>query len=533
MASPRRRLHDQVVWALWIVLLVSIPVTTFPLLSKTSGSETPVAPLALIPLGALVLMWLVPYLVRGGRLPGAVNPLFAFAAVSVLSAGAAAFLPILPYKGQVLPARELRALATLAIGLAFYVTASVLPDSEERRRSSLRAVYLGAAVALAWASVQGWVVLSQADHVPLVITRIHHLFSVRDPIVDRVSGLAYEPSWLGNQLMVLYIPLLAAGPLTRQSVFPLRRGWLSVEAAMLVWALVILALTKSRISQISFLALACLALIVLGWKALSSVQRRRGLTRAAGWGARRVALTAFNSILLAALVAGLLLAAGAAAGRVDPRLWALASIDERVTEIRHFYPNDTVFALGDRLAFAERLVYWTSAFRTFSLYPLLGVGPGNAGFFFEQTLPEYGLRLTEIQALLRDPSFGFPNPKNLWAKLLSETGILGFLLFGVWFVSMGIGSAGLWRKGQGFERYLGLAGLITVLTQAVEGFSLDTFALPQLWLIFGLCTAALWSPRSLAEPSAAAEVRLRAAQVPSKIGPTTAPTTPSRDHPTV
>jgi O-antigen ligase len=333
--------------------------------------------------------------------------------------------------------------------------------------------------------------------------------------------------------MVLYIPLLAAGALTRQSVFPFRRGWLSVETAMLLWALLILALTRSRISQISFLALACLGLIVLGWKALSSVQRRLGLTRVAAWGARRVALTVFNVILLGALVAGLLLAAGAAAGRVDPRLWALASIAERLAETRHVYPNDIVFSLGDRLAFGERLVYWTSAFRTFSLYPVLGVGPGNAGFFFEQTLPEYGLRLTEIQALLRDPSFGFPNPKNLWAKLLSETGILGFLLFGVWFVSIGVGSVSLWRKGRGFERYVGLAGLITVLAQVVEGFSLDTFALPQLWLVFGLCTASLWGPRSLAEPSTPAQARSSAAPATSKIGPTTAPATPSRDHPTV
>jgi hypothetical protein len=36
--------------------------------------------------------------------------------------------------------------------------------------------------------------------------------------------MAYEPSWLGNQLMVLYLPLLAAGALARQSVFPFRRG---------------------------------------------------------------------------------------------------------------------------------------------------------------------------------------------------------------------------------------------------------------------------------------------------------------------
>jgi hypothetical protein len=30
------------------------------------------------------------------------------------------------------------------------------------------------------------------------------------------------------------------------------------------------------------------------------------------------------------------------------------------------------------------------------------------------------------------------------------------------------------------------------LTQVIEGFSLDTFALPQMWLVFGLGSAALW-----------------------------------------
>jgi hypothetical protein len=533
MGSPRWRLHTQVVWALWIVLLVSIPVTTFPLLSEASGSENPVAPLALVPLGALVLLWLVPYLVRGGRLPGAVNPLLAFAAVSLLSAGAAAFLPILPYKDQAIPTRELRALATLAIGLAFYVTASVLPDTDEKRRSSVRAVYLGAAIAFTWATIQGWFVVGQADHLPLIITRIHHLISVRDPIVDRVSGLAYEPSWLGNQLMVLYVPLFAAGALTRQSVFPFRRGWLSVEVAMLLWAVAILALTSSRISQISFLALACFGLLVLGWRLLAAAQRRLGIAPGPGWGARKAALTVFNAILLVALVAGLVMAAGAAAGQADERLWALESIDKGFIEISHFYPNDTVFAMGDRLAFAERLVYWTSAFRTFSLYPVLGVGPGNAGFFFEQTLPEYGMRLTEIQAVLREPSFGFPNPKNLWAKLLSETGLLGFVFFGVWFCSMVVGSAGLYRKGVAFGRTLGLAGLITFLTQLVEGFSLDTFALPQLWLVFGLCTAALWGSRHLAQEAEDPGSRSRPVPAPPAIETAILPSSAKRDHPTV
>jgi hypothetical protein len=39
--------------------------------------------------------------------------------------------------------------------------------------------------------------------------------------------------------------------------------------------------------------------------------------------------------------------------------------------------------------------------------------------------------------------------------------------------------------------------MIVFLTQLVEGFSMDTFALPQLWLIFGLATGALWRSKAV------------------------------------
>jgi O-antigen ligase len=332
---------------------------------------------------------------------------------------------------------------------------------------------------------------------PLIITRIHHLFSVRDPIVGRVSGLAYEPSWLGNQLMVLYVPLLAAATIERQSVFPGRRGWLSAESIMLVWAVAVLLLTKSRISLVSFLALASIALVTFGGKKLWSWQRKIGLAPSSAGRWRRLGLMAVNGLVLVALVVGLLLGAASIASQTDARLWALESLADRATEIRAFYPGEVLVALGAQLAFAERIVYWTSAFRTFSLYPVLGVGPGNAGFLFERTLPDYGFRLTEIQELLREPSFGFPNPKNLWGRILAETGLVGFVLFSWWFVTMGLGAAALWRKGAGLQRYLGLAGVLAFITQVVEGFSLDTYALPQLWLVFGLTTAALWTSPEL------------------------------------
>ena len=502
----------RVVWALWIVLLVCVPVTSFPLLSQTSGGETPVGPLSLIPLVGLVVLGLGPYLLRGGKLPGLVRPLLGFGIVCLLSAGAAAILPLLPYKGQVPAGREVRSLATLAIGLAFYLCASVLPDTDARRRESVRAIYVGGAAALVWATVQAWVGLSGREHFPLILTEIHHMFSVRDPFVGRVGGLAYEPSWMGNQLMILYLPLLSAAVLERKTVFRFRRGWLSVEAAMLLWAVTILILTKSRLSQVGFLMIVSAVILVLGWRLLGGLERRVGLSAPRGWGLRRIALSAFNAFLLIAVVAGLFLGASAAVRRSDPRLGALESIQDRLDEMRLFYPGEETFAVGERLAFAERLIYWSSALRTFGLYPVLGVGPGNAGFLFEETLPDYGYRLTEVQTLLREPSFGFPNPKSLWARLLAETGILGFVFFFWWFLSVGLGSAVLWRRGEGFERVLGLAGVFAFLAQLVEGFSLDTYALPQLWLVFGLTTSALWvskvmDPGPALLPERSADVR--------------------------
>jgi hypothetical protein len=97
----------------------------------------------LFPLIALVAIGLVPYFLQGGKLPGIVKPLLGFALASVIAAGVAAFLPLLPYKGQDAQGREIRALATLAIGLGFYLCATLLPNTEARRRASVRAICRG------------------------------------------------------------------------------------------------------------------------------------------------------------------------------------------------------------------------------------------------------------------------------------------------------------------------------------------------------------------------------------------------------
>ncbi len=83
-----------------------------------------------------------------------------------------------------------------------------------------------------------------------------------------------------------------------------------------------------------------------------------------------------------------------------------------------------------------------------------------------------------------------PNIKSLWVRLLAETGAVGFALFLCW-------GYVLWRSAQFLRaqrdpllKMVGLAGCFTLIGFLIEGFSLDTFALPYYWLSFGLLTAA-------------------------------------------
>ena len=489
---------------LWLMLLVSIPVTSFPPLVELVGG-TPVAPLALVPLGALVAIWLVPALLRGRRLPVLVAPLLLFAAIAILSAGVGLGLGILPVRGTSVLGRELRALLTLALALGFYLGAALLPGERGRLRLALRAITVGGVLMLLWSTVQAGVVMTGGESVPQTFVDLQRLIAPRDPVPDRLTGLAFEPSWLGDQLVTFYLPLWLGAVLTRTSAWSSRRrGWW-VEAGLGVWGILVLVLTRSRISYVSFaLALAVLGMIAV-WRGSGWIERQRKgsvlarVNRGAAFALRLGMILAFLGVSLAGLVV-----ATRAYSRVDPRMIRLFQTLDRLPEARALHPNEVVYELANRVAFAERIVYWQAGFTTFAQHPLLGVGFGNAGFFMEGNLPGYAFRLTEIRDLLSGAFAGLPNPKNLWIRLLAETGLVGFAAFLTWWLLVGASAVSLWRRGSGLKRLIGCAGLIGWLAAIGEGFSLDTFALPHIWILLGLVTQALLlpSPAPPADPHA-------------------------------
>jgi O-antigen ligase len=198
-----------------------------------------------------------------------------------------------------------------------------------------------------------------------------------------------------------------------------------------------------------------------------------------------------TGLVVLALGGGLVVAAGWMLSNFDERMTYLLRVLTRLEEFRYFYPNEAIFALADRLAFAERLAYWTVGLRTFGLYPILGVGIGNSGFFFKQHLPAFARQLTELRNVLSVAEFGFPNVKNLWLRLLAEGGLFGFASFTSWYVLISLGAALLSGSNKKPLAVLGLGGIIGSITFFFEGFSLDTYALPHYWILFGLVTCAL------------------------------------------
>jgi hypothetical protein len=442
--------------------------------------------MSLIPLVGLAILGIPFSLLNRPKLPRLVLPLALFGSFALISSVAAYLLPIYPYKGQTLIDREIRAIATFAIGFFIYMVATSILHSRHRLMLSLRAIYLGGFVVLVWSTVQAIIVLDPQQGVPFQIDQLHRLFVFRGIIHTRVSGFAFEPSWFGDQLVVLYIPLWLASVVSRHSIFSRSRLPI-VESLFVVWGLFILVLTKSRISMISVLIQCSFVLLWLVWKGVGNLSGKYLKSSPASFRSRTVQAGGLL-ITLFAIVIGLSYF-GRLLSNYDDRIRYLYILESQIYEIRDENPYEMSLAIADRLAFAERVVYWNAGFEVFERYPILGVGLGNTGFLLEENLPAYGYRLPEITSAIDAGNPNFLNPKNLWIRLLAETGLVGFTSFVVWLGLFGITALELHRRESSWLGALGITGFLTLLAIIVEGFSMDTFALPHMWVVLGLVTA--------------------------------------------
>jgi O-antigen ligase len=451
-----------------------------------------VSPASLIPLAWLAL-WLVSFLCKNGPIPRESIPLFFFCSVALVASAYAAFLPVPSFKGQPSLGEEITVLVTLAIGVMFYlVTAAWLFQSSEqfseRLTGTLRLLSISGVIIVLWAGIQAIYIFLFRGHFPASLLVFHRFFSIRDFSSTRLTAFAYEPSWLAHQLNVLYLPFWLAATLQGWSAFRYRLWRLSIENLLLGLGGIIVLLS-SRIGALSFLFVM---LFVVMYYSLRLIYKLRRLILS-HMTIHSPPLQRFVFVFLgvALLIALLMLYAMATlavlygASRFDPRLERLFRLHLWLTQQRTL---PSIYRVFNILAFAERYVYWVAGWRIFSLHPILGVGLGNAGFFFHSELPAYGWNLPEVMDYYYRAAY-LPNIKNFWIRLLAETGIVGFASFLAWYTVMWASARFLRLQAEPLYRVVGWAGLFTLVAFITEGFSIDTFALPYLWVALGIVSA--------------------------------------------
>lgn len=488
-----KRLVHSTHWGLAALLAICLPFTSFPLVSWLVGSSM-VAPLSLLPLLALLFIWFIPYLFRSGSLPYQVTPLLGFSLVSLISAVGAFFLRFPPYKSATLLRGEIEALATLVVGLCFYLVAAAWPRQPKHLYFLLRWINWSGVLVLGWALFQAVVWQWQRNY-PDWMWEFQGAVSTSLLLyVDRVNGFAYEPSWLAHQLNMLYLPLWLASVVHGFTAHRLRLWKIHLEHLLLVGGLAVLVLSVSRIGWLTFLVMGAYLIFLLSLRLVRWLQER--LVRAGPLAERRVKLIrrwfpVAGGLVLILVYAGMLFGAAYGLSRFDARMQRL--FDFSILREKSF------FHYANQLVFAERIVFWQAGWEIFNDYPILGVGPGNSGFFFPQKLSAFSWSLTEIRTLIYQWTT-LPNIKSLWMRLLAETGLVGFAFFACWWYLLWQSAAYLRRRffekllmltdGERLLSVIGLAGGFVLIGFLIEGFSLDTFALPYFWISFGLLTAA-------------------------------------------
>ena len=459
-------------WLLWVLLVTVLPITTFPLVMKLTGSSS-VAPAALLFLLPLVVIAVPLAIAQKTRLPiqvKAVLVFFIFASATI----ALAFLRPLPdYKDQTLIRAALEGEVTLLLGLSFYMAAVLVPKKPGAIDTTLRILNWSGLVLVLVSILQ--VLISQM--LPTVFVKLETIrpfFSPTRIHTDRMIGFASEPSWLAHMMNLVYLAYWLAAVYTRKSVHHFKIGIFIFEDLLLVLGICTLVGTLSRGGLMAFMMVIGFIFVLLNFRLVKWIVSKFT-------GPRKVLTTVGISLGLVVVYIGLLITA----------LWGFSSIDPRMTEVFQFskdQPN-ALLAYADNLQFGERVVYWQTGWNIFSDYPVVGVGVGLSGFYFPQYLPDVGWELVESRKLLFRYE-GLMNVKNLWSRLLAESGIIGFALFVNFLVLFGFTSSEMVKRGAGRRRTLGFMGLFMLVALIAEELSVDSFALPYLWFTMGLVTAA-------------------------------------------
>ena len=452
---------------LWGAALFTLPVTSFryfPFL----GDATYVRPLSLYPIAFLLPLLLIQLMRGKASVPrtGTLTPLLGFVLLALTATSLGLLLDPLPLRGQEYFGRAIRAWATLVIGLSFFVAAVWMNRNEEDLRFTVKWLLAGFVLDVLWSGVQ-----SLAFYTPLLkkvtVTHWQRAFSMRELVkTNRVSGLAYEPAWLAGQIATVYLPWLFASLLTRLRVT--RFKWL--EMTLLGFAALLLLATFSRGGLLTAMLASVLTFVLAGRAELRAawIWFSSGFRRGSNWFLRFGVAVVLISTLAGA---GLFLAQKGYIARL---------FSTNAESVEEFIIENSAGA---------RAAYTIGALGAYEASPMTGMGLGASGFYIYEHLPDWSMTMVpEIARQLSPENRLYPNPKNMYVRLLAETGLTGFILFIAFLFSVLGDSLRALQSKTTLARYLGIAGLFSWIAIAVYNSTQDSFATPNIWINFGILT---------------------------------------------
>lgn len=460
---------DQAIRLLWGLVLLTLPVTTFRYVPDFMG-RTLVQPLAIYPLAILFVILAYQFVrARQFPLPSNIRLLLAFLLFVVIVSLVGSLFAPLPLRESSYGERVLRGWFSLLIGLLFFFIAFWMNRSEADLRYSLRWIYAGLILTILWSLVQAIAVNTSIIPRSLV-NQIQLAFSSRSLLPRRISGFAYEPAWLADQIVIFYLPWLFAAILRRRPL--IGRYWL--EPLLFLLAIAVLIFTYSRGGLLSAILCTLIVFLLLG---------RTLLGRAWDWFSapfrklkpkRSVLAPLFRLSLLVLLIVGFVSAFSFLSQyEYFARIWDLGG-DES--------PLDYLIDISA----GPRLAYAIAGYQTFEQAPFTGIGLGASGLYLHQHYPEWSHSMPEVARQLSPDSNQIPNIKNLYIRLLAETGLPGFWLFVAFFISFLAMIRRMLVSNNTFLKFVAAAGLFAWLGIALRNLTQDSFTIPIMWVILGI-----------------------------------------------
>jgi O-antigen ligase len=456
---------------LWAAVLVALPVTSLRYLPFL-GTKTQFRPLSLIPAVPLLFL-LVLRCIRERRLiiwSRYFLPLLVFILVAVASSALGFYFAPVNLYSFTYSSRVIRAWLTFGVGLLFLITSMCMNQDELDLRFTIKWLYVGLIPEVVWSLVQFFGIYV-THHLGLLDLIQRTVMMAGLPPHGRISGLALEPSWLAAQVITIYLPWAFAAML-KEYYLGIRR-WQVV--AILAACTFLLIFTFSRGGILTAIVTIFLTLIIAGrerilqaWRWFISPIRLKNLLP------NKRLEVGFRILTIVILLAGL--AGGTytlSRNQYFARLW-----QSRKNTLTNYLID--IYA-GPRLAYS-----W-AGWAIFEKQPWSGVGLGAVGFYLNKALPDWSrFNNPDISQLLSDDDQIYPNTKNLYIRLLSETGILGFWAFiSLYFLTLGrsLNLLGSKRKDLAF---LGTASLLAWFSIVLLGFTQDSLAMPIIWIPLGI-----------------------------------------------